>query len=312
MQNLDNANNESQIDDIDFIELFKILFKEKWLVFSSTSIFSIFAVIYSLSLPNIYESTALLSPNNPGETIPSSLQNYSSLANLAGLNLSTQSIESNATQAIKKLNSLSFYENHILPNIFLPDLMALKKWDSDKNKIIYDNNVYDESEKKWVRNFSFPQNQIPSAQESFEVFRDKHLTVVEDPKIGFVTVKIKHQSPTIAMHWTSLTIDQINAYYREKDKTEAERAVKYLNSQIANTNLSEIKQVIAALLQQETQKLTLVEANDSYVYEYIDPPVVMEKKSEPRRAFICIVIAIFGGIFGVILVFVRHYFFKVS
>ena len=64
---------------------------------------------------------------------------------------------------------------------------------------------------------------------------------------------------------------------------------------LAETNLVEIKEVLATLLQQETKKLTLIEANEYYVYEFIDPPAVMEKKSQPQRALICILAALFGG-----------------
>ena len=54
----------------------------------------------------------------------------------------------------------------------------------------------------------------------------------------------------------------------------------------------------------------MIEANEFYVYEFIDPPVVMERKSEPNRAIICIIAAIIGGILGSSYVFVRHYLFK--
>ena len=57
------------------------------------------------------------------------------------------------------------------------------------------------------------------------------------------------------------------------------------------------------------QQLTLIEANQSYVFDFIDPPAVMEKKSEPKRALICILITLFGGMLSVILVLLRHYFF---
>ena len=65
-------------------------------------------------------------------------------------------------------------------------------------------------------------------------------------------------------------------------------------TQIAKTNLAEVKQVLASLLQQEIQKLTLIQASEFYVYEYIDPPVVMEYKSEPKRALICILGLLLG------------------
>ena len=86
-----------------------------------------------------------------------------------------------------------------------------------------------------------------------------------------------------------MIIDEINAFYRKKDKSESEKAIIFLNKQIAMTGLSEIKQVIAELLQEETQKLTLIEASQSYVFDYIDPPAVMEYRSEPNRTLIVII-----------------------
>ena len=64
---------------------------------------------------------------------------------------------------------------------------------------------------------------------------------------------------------------------------------------------------MAELQQQQIQKLTLIEASDFYVFEYIDPPAVMEKKSEPSRAMICIFGALLGGMLGTLIVLVRHF-----
>ncbi len=295
-------------DEIDLLQLFKVLLDGKWIILSVTTITSILAVIYSLSLPNIYESRILLVPNEANSR-PSLLQNYSSLANIAGVSLPSEKSEGNSFKAIRKLNSLSFFESNILPNIFLPDLMAFDSWNSEKNTINYKNEIYNKSSNSWVRDFSYPQKQIPSAQESFNKFQADHVSISEEKKNNFVTISVKHQSPYVAKEWAELLTEQINYFYREKDREEAEKAVNYLNMQIARTNLSEIKQVIAALLQQETQKLTLIEANEFYVYEYIDPPAVMEKKSEPSRALICIIGALLGGFLSILTVMLRHYTF---
>ena len=295
-------------DEIDLVQIFKVLFEGKWIIFSVTTVASILAVIYSLSLPNIYESKILLVPNEANSR-PSLLQNYSSLANIAGVSLPSENNEGNSFKAIRKLYSLSFFESNILPNIFLPDLMAFDSWNSGKNINNYKNDIYDLSSNSWVRDYSYPQKQIPSAQESFDKFQAEHVSISEEKKNNFVTIKVKHQSPYVAKEWAELLTNQINYFYREKDREEAEKAVNYLNTQIAKTNLSEIKQVIAALLQQETQKLTLIEANEFYVYEFIDPPAVMETKSEPSRAIICILGAILGGILSILTVMLRHYVF---
>ncbi len=296
-------------DQIDLQEFFHILFEEKWIIISVTAFVSIVGVIFSLYLPNTYESKALLVPVERSSSISGALQSYSGLAGLAGINLPSSSEGGNSAKAIQKIRSLSFFENNILTNIYLPNLMAVKSWNPKTNTVIFDESVYNMKSDKWVRDYSYPKQQIPSAQESFKVFQTKHLSLSEDQKSGFITLSIKHQSPFIAQQWTNLVVNEINSFYRQKDKSESEKATNYLNKQISMTVLSEIKQVLAQLLQEETKKLTLVEANEYYVFDFIDPPAVMEKKSGPKRALICILSALFGGILSILIVIIRRYFF---
>jgi LPS O-antigen subunit length determinant protein (WzzB/FepE family) len=110
----------------------------------------------------------------------------------------------------------------------------------------------------------------------------------------------------VAKQWADLVVTEINTFYREKDRSEAEFAVNYLNDQISKTRLSEVKMVIAEVLAQQIQKLTLIEANDNYVFDYIDPPAVMEKKSAPRRAIICIIGALLGGFIGALVALFKY------
>jgi uncharacterized protein involved in exopolysaccharide biosynthesis len=187
--------------------------------------------------------------------------------------------------------------------------MAVKSWNSKTNTLAFDESIYNTNSNTWIRDYSYPQQQIPSAQESYEVFK-QHLSLSDDKKSGFISLSIKHQSPFVAKQWAELVVNEVNAFYRQKDKSESEKAVSYLNKQISMTGLSEIKQVLAQLLQEETKKLTLIEANQYYVFDYIDPPAVMEKKSEPKRALICILSALLGGMLSIVLVFIRHYAIK--
>jgi hypothetical protein len=297
-------------DEIDLRELFYVLLEGKWIIVSLTAFVSIIGVIYSLSLPNIYQSNTMLVSVNSSSGISGALGSYNGLAGLAGISLPSGGDEGNSAKAIQKISSLSFFENSILPNIHLPDLMAVKSWNSKTNTLAFDDSIYDTNSNTWIRDFSYPQQQIPSAQESFAVFQTEHLSLSEDKKSGFITLSIKHRSPFVAKQWIELVVNEVNAFYRQKDKSESEKAVSYLNQQISMTGLSEIKQVLAQLLQEETKKLTLIEANQFYVFDYIDPPAVMEKKSEPKRALICILSALLGGMLSVVLVLIRHYAMK--
>ena len=310
MQEIDSNKHVKDFDDeINLKELFFALVQGKWIITYMIAFFVIIGIIYSLLSPNIYKSEALLAPVEPSSSLFSgALSQYSGLAGLAGINLPTGEAGGNAKKAIELISSLNFFEKYLLPKIFLPDLMAIDSWDDKNNTIIYDDSIFQSNSNSWVRDFSYPQRLIPSAQESFEVFKEDHLNIFEDSKTGYVTLSIKHQSPLIAKEWVQIIVEEVNFFYRQKDKEKSERAVIYLNNQIASTSLSEIRQVTASILEKEIQKLTLVEANKDYVFEYVYPPSVMEEKSEPNRLLIFILSFILGALLGIIIVLFRYYF----
>lgn len=292
-------------DEIDLAVLVRALIQGKWIILGFTSIASIIVVIYSLSLPNIYTGEALLVPVSSKDSVGGgSSQSLGGLASLAGLSLSDSSDTS--IVAFEKLQSLSFFEDKILSQINLPDLMAIKSWNLSSNSITYDEEIYDDQSATWTREVVPPQKPKPTAQESFKAFME-HINVVKNIKTNLVTISVNHQSPFVAKQWADLVVTEINAFYREKDRSEAKFAIDYLNEQLSQTRLSEVKMVIAEVLAQQIQKLTLIEANDNYVFDYIDPPAVMEKKSAPRRAIICIIGALLGGFLGALVALIRYF-----
>ncbi len=312
MHEIDNKKykNNSE-DEIDLRELLFALIQGRWIITSVTSFLTIIGIIYSLLLPNIYESKALLAPvDESSSLISGALSQFGGLAGFSGLSLPEADNSSNSKKAVEVMSSLSFFENYIMPNIFLPDLMATEFWDYEKNIIIYDKDIYNKDSNLWVRNFSYPEKLIPSAQESFEVFEDDYFNMTEDNKTGYVTLSIKHQSPLISKQWVETIVEEINTFYRQKDKAHSEKAVDYLNEQIAKSSLSQIKEVTSSLLQKEIQKLTLIEANKDYVFEYIYPPSIMEEKSGPNRALIVFISAFLGGLLSTLLVLFKYYVFN--
>ncbi len=312
MQEIDNIKSTNDIDgEIDLREIFFVLDQGKRFIAYVSAVLVSIGIIYSLFLPNIYQAEAMLAPVDESSSLLSgALSQYSGIAGLAGISLPTEESGSDSKKAIKLINSLYFFENHIMPNIFLPDLMAIESWDDKKNTIIYDDSVYQKNSNSWVRNFSFPQKLIPSAQESYEVFKDENLSILEETKTGYVTLSIKHQSPHIANNWVEIIFEEVNSFYREKERETSEKAVIYLNEKISSTSLSEIREVTASLLQKEIQKLTLIEANNDFVFEYVYPSTIMEEKSEPNRFLIIFLFLLFGVLSGMIIVLSRFYFSK--
>ncbi len=311
MQEIDSNKQANGFDDeINLQELFFALVKGKWIITYATTILVIIGIIYSFLQPNIYKSEALLAPVDASSSlIGNGLSQFSGLAGLAGVTVSGDQ-GANHKKAIELMSSLNFFEKYLMPKIFLPDLMAVRSWDKEKNIIIYDDSIFQKNTNTWVRDFSYPQKLIPSAQESFKVFKDDHLNISKDNRTGHVALSMEHQSPLIAKQWIQIIVEEVNFFYRLKDREKSEKAVIYLNEQIANTVLLEIKQATASILEKEIQKLTLIEANKDYVFEYVYPPSVMEEQTWPNRPLILILSFVFGAILGITIVLFRHYYSK--
>jgi LPS O-antigen subunit length determinant protein (WzzB/FepE family) len=54
----------------------------------------------------------------------------------------------------------------------------------------------------------------------------------------------------------------------------------------------------------------LAKVRQEYAFKTIDPAVVPEVKSEPKRALICVLGTLLGGMFAVLWVLVAHYAIK--
>jgi LPS O-antigen subunit length determinant protein (WzzB/FepE family) len=284
-------------DLLNYTALLKEFNKKKLHIILISLSFFISFLLYSALLPNIYSSKSILVPVESESKNSSVLQGYSGLASLAGINIS-DNISSKSAEATEKLKSFDFFSKNILNEIFLPNLVAVSKWDSVTNKIIYKQDVYDYENGLWTRKVEYPFNSKPSEQEAFEYFKEIFSLTV-DSDTSLLTLEIKHPSPNIAKKWNDLIIAEINREYREVDKIKASSSIEYLLGQISSTNYAEIKQVLSQLIQNETQKLMLVEINEEYVFKILDSPVAPEEKSSPSR----VLISIFGLFMGLFISF---------
>ena len=210
-------------------------------------------------MPDIYESKALLAPVDESDLATSSLGGISSLAGLAGIALPTSDSGSNSKKAIEMMVSLNFFENQIMPKIFLPNLIAVKSWDNETNTIFYDESIFDTSN-TWFKNSNNPEKSTPSAQQSYNVFKNSHLKIIPDDESGYIVLTVKHQSPFVAKKWTETVFEEINSFYRQKDKAQSQNSVIYLNEQMAKTHFLK-SNGYSGTSRQEIQKLTLIEAN---------------------------------------------------
>tara|TARA_B100000787_G_C16156151_1_gene279037 strand:+ start:289 stop:1215 length:927 start_codon:yes stop_codon:yes gene_type:complete len=300
-----NQNSNFSDDELDLKEVFLAIWSKKLLITGITTLAAIISIFYALSLPNLYTSTALLSPSDDTDELSSTLSSYSSIAGMAGITIPGQGA-TQSSEAIRRIQSLDFFSNHFLPNIKLENLFAVNEWEPLSNTIKYKSNIYDQASGKWVRAASYPQSIIPSNQEAYKIYT-KILSIYEDKKTSFVSVSLTHESPFIAKKWIDIIIKNINETMREADKKTAIGYINFLNESSRTTGLTEMKKAIAQLLESQMQVLMMSSAGESYVYKIIDSPVSPEEKSAPNRSLIVILGTVLGGLIGLLISLIMHF-----
>ena len=305
MKNMYEGNNHSpHVSDINLQELFLVLWNKKLLISSITLTFSLIAVMYSLSLPNMYKSEALLASADQDKSSSNMLKGSAGISGLVGLTLPAGADKS--IEAIEIIKSHDFFNNYLLPLISLQDIMAVESWDQKLNKIYYDPKLFDSKSGEWIRKASFPIQKKPSSQEAFQAYRAL-MDVSKDKKTSFVTISIKHHSPFTAQEWVKLIIREINKSMRNKEKELVSNSIIFLNKQAEKVNYEEVKQAIASLQQEQVKSLMLIEASEDYIFKVLNSPLAPEIKSEPSRSNIVITISLIGFIFINFLILLIHY-----
>lgn len=295
--------------EIDLRELVINLWKGKFIILVVTVLFGVASIIYALSLPNIYKADTLLAPAETSSSggLSKIAGQLGGLATLAGVSLGGS--ESSQTDlAIQVLTSRKFINNFISSHGLLVPLMAVKGWDMEKNTLILDNEVYDSESSTWIRQPDGMRGPIPTAQEAYEIFIKDIIKVSENKDSGLYTISISHNSPFIAQQWLLWLIDDLNNVMRERTIAETSKNLEYLNLQLEKTSVADMQSTFYKLIEEQTKSLMLAEVQEEFVFKMIDPPVIPEVKAEPKRALICILGTLLGGIFGVVIVLSRYGF----
>jgi uncharacterized protein involved in exopolysaccharide biosynthesis len=295
-------------DEIDLIELWGVIWRGKWLIVAFTLVFSVCAVIFARSLPNIYTSHTLLAQSEgaQGGGMARMAGQLGGLASLAGINLGGKGGEDKVAVAIEVLKSRKFIGNFIESHNILPELMAAERWDVATRTLVLDGELFDAVNQKWVRDVKPPKQPKPSAWEAYKAF-SKNLSVAQDKQSGFVTVSVEHKSPELAQAWAAMLVQDLNLVMRDKDVNEATRSINFLKEQLSVVALADMRSVFYQLIEEQMKTIMLAEVRDEYVFSTIDPPVIAEEKSSPKRALICVLAAIIGGVCALIVLFVRHF-----
>ena len=305
MQN--NVQNDTQYDDeIDLRELFGVLWAGSRKIIAITAVFAFVSVIYALSVSNQYKATVLLAPaQSDSSDLSGALGQLGGLASLAGVSIgSGDSSEAKIAQEIMK--SWSFIEGFIADNDLAVELCAVQDWSQGSNELLINDGVYDTENKQWLIENESGVTGPPSSWVLFQAFSER-LVVSENKKSGLVAVSFEYYSPQIAKQWLDMYVAAINAHMQQRQMEKVTNNINYLQAQIEKTSIAEMREVFYTIIAEQMKNKMVAEASPEYAFVAVSPSMVPEEKSQPERAFICIIGTLLGGILSVLLVLVMHY-----
>lgn len=296
-------------DEIDLSELFAVLWASKLRIIAITIIFASASLIYALITPNQYQATAIMAPSqSDGGDLSGAFAQLGGLASLAGVSIGGGEItESQIAQEI--MMSWSFIENFITENDIAVPVYAAEGWNDKTNKLQIDPDIYDIHSKTWLIEDDNGQRRPPSSWELYESF-SKRFAVSEDKQTGLIYVSIEFFSPEIAKNWLDLYILAINKHMQERQVAKVSRNIEYLEAQIKKTDIAEMQEVFYIIIQEQIKSKMLAKASPDYAFTAVSPSMVPEEESQPKRAIICILGTLLGGIFSVFWVLILHHIRK--
>ncbi len=292
---------ENSDSEIDLREIFELVWAEKRIILSVTSIAAILSVVIALSLTEIFRAEITLAPADTSQN-SNSLGQFGGAAALLGVNIGgTVDILSTSLATLK---SRQFIGRFIQEENLLVPLFA-SKWQKNIQESVIDETVFDPLKNEWLS-----EGGAPTELQAFRKFSGMLTVTGPDRITGLVTVSLEWTNPIEVAEWTNRLIRALNQELKERDVREASKAINYLQSQLQQTQLVEMQRVFYQLIESQTRTIMLADVREEYALRVIDPAVVPDTRHEPNRKLIAIIGTLIGGVASLIFVFIRDFLSK--
>tara|TARA_B100001093_G_scaffold519713_1_gene610013 strand:- start:182 stop:1108 length:927 start_codon:yes stop_codon:yes gene_type:complete len=265
-----------QDNEITISYAFKLIDRQRKKIIIGVLISMITTLVYALTLPNIYRSNGIYEVSGSGET--SSHVQKSGLSSIAGaVGVSLGGGQTNKGDIIvETIRSKTFLEHLLKFDDILPSLVAAESYNIGLDSLNFDESIYSSQNKTWL-------SSAPSVHEAYKVY-SRQLSVYQDQGDNFIYISFDHISPRFAHEFITLIIDELNLSLRKKSLSEANAALDFLESQLTNTFLIELRNSISSLIQKQLEKKMLADVSKNFALKAIESPFIEEEKFSPSRA----------------------------
>lgn len=272
----------------------------KKVIISIALIIFLSTILLSLLMPNYYKSEVLLAPS---DAFSNNADQYGKVASLVGLDLSKGM--NNVNEAIAILQSKKFINDFVNVNN-LKHVLFYDKWDienqiwfnSDQGLLSNVKKIFTgKTQKVSYKGMEKLAPGEPSAWDTYILFKDI-LDISEDLSTGMYRLEVEWTDPVVAQEIASKLVASINKKMRIEDIEQAQDTIHFLEKQLVKTSISDIRQSVYNLIEKSMESIAMANVQKAYVFKILDPAIVPEEKSKPKRFLMAILGLIFGSILG--------------
>jgi uncharacterized protein involved in exopolysaccharide biosynthesis len=263
-------------DTIDVIAVAYLLWRHKYFVAIVGFAFAVAAAVWALAATPIYRAEAVVVPaREDGVNNSTSLASrFGGLASLAGINLGNGGGDA-ASNSMAVLRSRRLIEEFIKRNALAPVLFPVA-------------------------------GAPPSLGFAVDRFRQTVVSIVTDKERGTTVIAVNWTDPKVAATWANELVATANDLIRSRALEDSSRNIEYLNRQLDQTNVVELRRVLYSLVEAETQKTMLANARSEYAFTVVDPAVAPESRVSPKRTLMVLTAAILGLFVAVMTVLIHN------
>ena len=125
----------------------------------------------------------------------------------------------------------------------------------------------------------------PNEWDAYRLFTRKVFSVNKDAKTGLVQVSVDWYDPQLAADWANEIIELLNEHLRTIAIERSRRNLDYLNQELEGIKVSEMRQTLYQLIEQEQRTAMIVNTQKEYAFRVLDPAIaVCGERREFRRA----------------------------
>jgi uncharacterized protein involved in exopolysaccharide biosynthesis len=276
-------------DEIDLGIYFAILRKVWWKVALISLAAGVATLLYMLTKPNIYQSTAVITPS-----VDEKKQNPA-LGALASFGVSV-----GGPSSIEDLETV-FKSNDLAVRVFRKynpwPILHADKLDPVTGKI----------KPAWTDNL-FGNKKEPKPPGDWDAIRatKSSLKVSVNKKTGTVSVSFESPSPEGSANVVKYYLDEGKSRLQEETLDRAIKNKKFIEEQIGKTVDALTRDRLYALYGQEVEREMMARNREQFGFRVIDSPRVPDRKSKPQRAKSAVTASILSFLFACIFFVFRN------